>query len=837
MGVRYRAEFTSDIEAVEWKVDIHDADYSSTVTTFKVETPGFTLIYEGNNVDKHAPILPSHITVHAMSENAAFNTLLSDIAGAQEQRFSIVVYKDGNLYWAGHMLTDLIQWEDAPFPYKIGLRATDYLAALKDFDYDNGGTLYTGYDTIIDHIGKLLSKTNLAQFWGASANYLRTAVDWWEYRMGARTTAKDPLELTRFSHESIYDVDDEGLNAPKKVYDVLSMILRNFGARLTLSEGMWNIIQPNEYNPFVINFRYYNKSGTKISSAAETAQNKSIDQSSIAKIATGTNTYIPALNEVQMTYKAGRDYLEDKKYPALTTVGVARDGDMWRLYIAIDILWEPPPEQATGQYFFSFEITLKVGSYYLQGWSEKPFVPIRWVNTPGPTSKYFLDELKINPNFNGEYISVFDSIRAPELVTGGDIEFKLEFKYIQWYKDGFQAQQVINPDPADFSWVVRTLKLTSFDDNSIANNDFIFAAQNETGGSEVDSKLVFKIPDTELGQLDRGQLFTNNGATWDDAISWKEGATAGAADDNINQLVVDETLSERMTPSELMSAQVDGEFSAVDRLTYDSVDYILSSATFLAARDRWDGEWFEIHRAIAAITQIGTVQSKNDINGLTFDVGEVSGDLSRLAGMTVLDRFNDGIGITSLNQTIEDGDILTSIDITALGIDLLQDGDEIIIMNPSGFEQYETLTVNADQSSSDTSLTIDSHEFEYDYPAGAILFWDGKMAGEKFKYKTDGTVGGLNVTATEIGSGSDKVKINSTTGVVDMVNVGLKNNSSNVSNPPTDSELDAIFGSPSDLGAGRIGFVTDSDSDNTYQVMSDGSFYYVLTGTKVVPAT
>lgn len=57
----------------------------------------------------------------------------------------------------------------------------------------------------------------------------------------------------------------------------------------------------------------------------------------------------------------------------------------------------------------------------------------------------------------------------------------------------------------------------------------------------------------------------------------------------------------------------------------------------------------------------------------------------------------------------------------------------------------------------------------------------------------------------------------------------------NVSNPPTDAELDAAFGTPATVGAGFTAYIDDNNADtNFYQVVSNGTSWWVFTGTKAV---
>lgn len=61
--------------------------------------------------------------------------------------------------------------------------------------------------------------------------------------------------------------------------------------------------------------------------------------------------------------------------------------------------------------------------------------------------------------------------------------------------------------------------------------------------------------------------------------------------------------------------------------------------------------------------------------------------------------------------------------------------------------------------------------------------------------------------------------------------------SANVSNPPTDAEIDSVTGSTpgaAGIGAGYSVLLEDNDSDNLYQVHSDGTDWYTYAGAKAV---
>jgi len=57
----------------------------------------------------------------------------------------------------------------------------------------------------------------------------------------------------------------------------------------------------------------------------------------------------------------------------------------------------------------------------------------------------------------------------------------------------------------------------------------------------------------------------------------------------------------------------------------------------------------------------------------------------------------------------------------------------------------------------------------------------------------------------------------------------------NVSNPPTDAELDSAFGAPATLETGFTAYINDNGAGNDfYQVTADGTNWWISTYTKAV---
>ncbi len=92
-----------------------------------------------------------------------------------------------------------------------------------------------------------------------------------------------------------------------------------------------------------------------------------------------------------------------------------------------------------------------------------------------------------------------------------------------------------------------------------------------------------------------------------------------------------------------------------------------------------------------------------------------------------------------------------------------------------------------------------------------------------------------NYTDFEVNS-SGELKIDPTGSLLE-VDGDIKQtvHTDNVSNPPTDAELDTIFGTPATVGAGFTAYIDDNNADtNFYQIVSNGTSWWIFTGTKAV---
>jgi len=103
---------------------------------------------------------------------------------------------------------------------------------------------------------------------------------------------------------------------------------------------------------------------------------------------------------------------------------------------------------------------------------------------------------------------------------------------------------------------------------------------------------------------------------------------------------------------------------------------------------------------------------------------------------------------------------------------------------------------------------------------GALAFWVAQNHGlsEAMRIIAGGNVGiGETSPDTELHVNGD---------------IKQKVTSSNVANPPTNNELDTLFGLPASNGDGWTAYLEDDGTDNFYQIVAEGSEWYIFTATK-----
>ena len=142
--IRLYAEFTDDL-GTDYRLNIHDSNFTGTTTTFVLGSDGFILSYTGNNEDRMQGVIGSELTFTLTEENTIHTAFMDDISTTPELRFSVSVYKDpdgvNSPYWFGVLYPEQVTRPFDYYPIQNTLTAADDLGNLQYVKHDSTGLL------------------------------------------------------------------------------------------------------------------------------------------------------------------------------------------------------------------------------------------------------------------------------------------------------------------------------------------------------------------------------------------------------------------------------------------------------------------------------------------------------------------------------------------------------------------------------------------------------------------------------------------------------------------------------------------------------------------------
>ena len=162
--------------------------------------------------------------------------------------------------------------------------------------------------------------------------------------------------------------------------------------------------------------------------------------------------------------------------------------------------------------------------------------------------------------------------------------------------------------------------------------------------------------------------------------------------------------------------------------------------------------------------------------------------------------------------TLRDQKSLSSVPINEIGSAVFKTGDTFNLIN-SNSDEILALTVTSNQGSSDTSISVSSTPLYDDIDAGSYLLINQDDLSAQYQNKTKGTVGGFDITATSIDSGS--VAISS---YIDDDSFGTASATSLATSESIKAYVDTQVGS-----ADTLQEVTDNGNTTTNSIMIGSS--------------
>lgn len=575
-AVRLRAEF-SDILGEEWQLNIHDADYAGSIVTFNVGGDAYVLRYEGNNEDRHQPVIGSTLEFSIVENAAGITTFLDYLPSSQDGELTVTLRYDpdgvNTLYWVGVILPEQVVRQDQAYPAEVRITAADDLGNLAGIEFNNNGVAYDYADgrSIREYIVKhCLGKLRITDHWGATDIF------------ASLDSAFTPTNLYGtgdfFSNLSVNTETwlkvEENEISYYSTLEVLQSFCRVFNARLFLANGrFWFIPVVSHHDSATLTYLNYYSSGSYTSSS--TVNVALTLQTDIIKETGWEYTHQLPLKEVRRTLAYNHQepiavYIQEHQRPdfGATLVDIAdysfETGTKFRMTFDNFVQVYPAPGGNDTLLRADLVVRLRVGSYYH-----------RWEHTYSGTGYYYNFLSPHEPTVYGTPEWTVDStdrtqlrIRNLNQSTGlpyppidplgvaGHRPFEFTTAELPADSNGIELSvgfQMINPDGTVNSTysaigavfvVLKNIKIF-VDGNDGDTIDYV-ATNALNARSKLDNGLVL-VGDLPTGTMSKGQIFVKTGATtFSDQETWSSTEFGGGHD--INALGVKEILRGQKLP-------------------------------------------------------------------------------------------------------------------------------------------------------------------------------------------------------------------------------------------------------------------------------------------------
>lgn len=714
-----------DLNGTAWTINLHDTDYVGGIVPVAIQQA--RLQYQSNARDSHAPVLSSAATVAFQIDGGTLESLVTDFIGAAEQRFRLEIRKGADLFWVGLILTDDVTKQDKEWPYIFEVKATDGLALLKDIDYNNAGSDYTGKERCTDHLINALNKIGTADLFGTPL--LSTCVKW--FSSSHASTLIDPLYLSRFDHRRFIQIDTSGVKSYTSCYDVIKQITEAWGARILLTEGTFKVIQVNEYEGGT--FDLFNYTTGKASTTATTsATYRKTDATNITRLDGGTRKYLPAYNRTIVKFK---HYQAQSVIPGNSIAFADYAGP------------EIDSQSATAKLLFSFNynflaafnvvadfkplrfilrLKVQIGSYYLTRTASVDsttgavtYTDVTWENS----LNYFEIATSIASVNNVTYYGSINGFITPEIPADGDIT--VNGAYNRAYTANGNS---ISPTAtASLNFYNAYFEVVAGGTVESRSNQYTYSAENDTANNSAKKEIEVAIGDgptsTALGSL---QVYDGSG--WVSSSGWKVDAIDGT--DDLGQVLAQELLYTRAKPAQVINATYLGDYTPINSIYLSSEDHIPISCTVDMIEGKTTGEFVQIDSGGVAVTD-KTREAPFEPDG------------EPLSPITpaVIDNTRDGSGTPTITPAIEQsllykakvvgtasditsGATVTSIDIEQIGEDGVIRESDVIQLVDINTGQVQSFIVTSDVAATDTSISVSSTTATSNFAEGSIVTTD-----------------------------------------------------------------------------------------------------------------
>lgn len=754
MATRFTAISRGEL-GTSYTLVIDDSAFGGSNTDIEIQ--GFQLTYDPDEQDDPiTSIISSSCQFNIVindTTRSAINTLIDDMVGADEGRFRVKITKGGNIWWLGYILTDQISIEDQDWADKVStftINAVDGISRLKDLDYNDAGTAYSGRVTAREHLFNILDKIGTADFYGASDDYLFIICRWYENSMGAVVT-DNPLSKTYIDHLAFISTDSEGNETFVSCYDVLKELCQLFLCRFYYSNGVYRYDQISEYREATVTRIKYYKSD--VFNTSTTGEDLGIVENSddIIRLGNvnGRKFYFAPSREIILNYKHvnDRNYLAGQTWTgataAATISNVGRDGiRLWvRGTLSHTATFTPSSDFEDCIFIFEFNITCTAGgtTYYLQRdysfstLGVLTYTEPAWTTTN--TDRYHLITDTVNTYNAVAFLSPvnFETPNFPGSGEFATLTFDVAVQGV--YTLNVNAAPGLSAAANSFLFHNVIVQLNADDESALTQT----AVFNKENADAPNASLVLEY-DALIGDSPSSAFFTSssltidNGGTEEVSQTWAKGVGGGGK--QIQKLWLDEVMKLRTKSLARYEGQIRGTDYNPHNL-YELIDgskWVMQRLTYDSILETWSGDWWFTGYDDTLTGTLGPIVNEPGPTGIDPSEpppGPVGGvkkynpkaGISAPAGPGGIEG-NGGHVANLLSAKVDGGVSTTTLSIAQTGVDgLINAGDTITVYDPLTGNTHE-FTVADDVAATDTSITVSSTTPAGDLSAGSFVILD-----------------------------------------------------------------------------------------------------------------
>ncbi len=583
---------------IEWDVKLYGPDISATVINAHLGADVFSLRYEGGEADINTPIIPSSLSFQILAktdtELVVNESLLNEIALADEGDFIVKVYKDTVLWWVGLVLADQIQFADDRLPRPFTIRAVDGLARLKEIEFNQDGEEFTVDAYLSQHITIALKKTGL---YDQLTVGLKACTSW---TCDENTLYDSFLEGIRLRHIVWLYIDSKGSSTTttqkrsKTAWEVLEMIAKTFHARVFMTLGsFWFVQIPSYSNVSTARIHSFNSDGavTSYETGLPITYSNSYDQAMGAYW-----QYQAAIKRVKVTYKheSAKNVALDLNFVTgpITITDVDSFSGTGKVYLSFTLSYPTVLNSTTYPTYLShahkFLMRLKIGDRWLVRTSVVQQGQITYGDpfwsTTAADYEFFVNP---NYNFNGQNRYNF-SLVTPPFPASGDAVLSLSYERTYFFGGSTSPTAI-----SGFEWFVTNGNFQVIPEGLIdgAFNETTFTDESLVGASK-EVPIISTFGDGPYSYtLTTMRARRTEGTPFPITENWNGSARSGGIHEVLAASII---RYNGKVAKKLNQPFIGGSYTILNLLESSGKFYMIISGDFNARGDTWNAVFTEL---------------------------------------------------------------------------------------------------------------------------------------------------------------------------------------------------------------------------------------------------